>query len=75
MHLRLPLNLYHFLPDLDAHYALCPTPNFYEIHPLLLFSFHINNALQFFFSFVCALDMMMTGQKNCKRDYDKPKKL
>jgi hypothetical protein len=33
MYLRLTPNLLHFLPDLDALYALCHTPNFYEIHP------------------------------------------
>jgi hypothetical protein len=33
MHLRLIPNLLHFLPDLDALYALCCAPNFYEIHP------------------------------------------
>jgi hypothetical protein len=33
MYLRLTPNLLHFLPDLDALYALRPTPNFYEIHP------------------------------------------
>jgi hypothetical protein len=26
-------NLLHFLPDLDALYALRRAPNFYEIHP------------------------------------------
>jgi hypothetical protein len=31
----------HFLPDLDALYALHRTPNFYEIHPCLTVLFHI----------------------------------
>jgi hypothetical protein len=34
MYLRLTPNLLHFLPDLDAIYALRRAPNFYEIHPL-----------------------------------------
>jgi hypothetical protein len=33
MYLRLMPNFLHFLPDLDALYALCCTPNFHEIHP------------------------------------------
>jgi hypothetical protein len=32
MHLRLPLNLKHFLPDLGALYILRCAPNYYEIH-------------------------------------------
>jgi hypothetical protein len=33
MHLRLALNLLHFLPDLGGLYTLRHVPNFYEIHP------------------------------------------
>jgi hypothetical protein len=33
MHLRLALNLLHFLPALDVLYALRRAPNLYEIHP------------------------------------------
>jgi hypothetical protein len=35
MHLRLALNLFHFLPDLGALYTLRCAPNFYEIDPWL----------------------------------------
>jgi hypothetical protein len=35
MHLRLALNLLHFLTDLGALYALCYSSNFYEIQPKL----------------------------------------
>ena len=35
MHLRLVLNLLHFLLDLAALYAWCIASNFYEIHRLL----------------------------------------
>jgi hypothetical protein len=34
MHLRLRLNLLHFLPDLGVLYGLSRAPSFYEIHPL-----------------------------------------
>jgi hypothetical protein len=33
MNLRLALNLWHFLQDKGALYALRRVPNFYEIHP------------------------------------------
>jgi hypothetical protein len=33
MHLPLAINLFHFLPDLGALYALCHVSNFYEIDP------------------------------------------
>jgi hypothetical protein len=33
MYLRITPNLFHFLPDLGALYALRHVPNFYEIHP------------------------------------------
>jgi hypothetical protein len=40
MHLRLAVNLQHFLPDLSALYALRFLPNFYEIHPRLWLNVH-----------------------------------
>ena len=33
MYLRIMPNLLHFLPDLDANYALRHVPNFFENHP------------------------------------------
>jgi hypothetical protein len=38
MHLRLVLNLLHFLPDVGALYALRSTLTFYEIHPRPMYS-------------------------------------
>ncbi len=42
MDLRLALNLLCFLLDLCALYALCHSPNFYEIHPRLMFHLEHN---------------------------------
>jgi hypothetical protein len=44
MYLRLIPNLLHFLPDLDAFYALRHALNFYEIHPGYL-SCHLSEKL------------------------------
>jgi hypothetical protein len=46
MHLRLALNLLHFLQDLSALYALRRTPNFFEIHPRLEITQALNNKLR-----------------------------
>jgi hypothetical protein len=46
MHLRLALNLQHFLLDLGALYALHLAPNFYEIHPRY-FAWYLGYACTF----------------------------
>jgi hypothetical protein len=45
MYLRFTPNLLQFLSNLDGLYALCPTPNFYEIHPNLR-SLNQNKSLE-----------------------------